>query len=319
MRLGVIALFLAGCGAAADAPRANLCRAPQMAAPLTPRARVVVVTIDGVRWQDVLGEGARARLPNLYALADRGLMLGDQRPFSASGPNYVSLPGYRELMAGRQTECRDNDCAPVSEPTLLDELHQAGLGSEQIAAIGSWDRLDRAASVDASQIACSFGRTHGASREHLRVSDEAGALLDKSAHAQTWPGDGDYRPDALTAALALEYARVVRPRFLWVALGDTDEHAHHGDYAAYLAALSRADAFLGELVRTTDDETLILVTTDHGRAANFRDHGRAPESGATWLVAAGPGIRNAAPRHLSDLAGLARHALGLAPDRLATR
>jgi predicted AlkP superfamily pyrophosphatase or phosphodiesterase len=319
MRISVIALFLVGCGAAADAPRANLCRAPQLAAPLTPRGRVVLVTLDGVRWQDVLGDGARARLPNLYALADRGLMLGDRRPFSASGPNYVSLPGYREILSGHPTDCRDNDCDPVTEPTLLDELRQAGLGPEQIAAIGSWDRLDRAAAADASSIVCSFGRTHGKSRDRVRVSNEAGALLDQGARARTWPGDGDYRPDALTAALALEYARVVRPRFLWVALGDTDEHAHHGDYAAYLAALSRADAFLGELVRTTDDETLILVTTDHGRAANFRDHGRSPESGAAWLVAAGPGIHAASPRRLADLAGLARHALGLAPDRLAVR
>src|SRR5437773_888274 len=32
---------------------------------------------------------------------------------------------------------------------------------------------------------------------------------------------------------------------------------------------------------------LVVITSDHGRAANFRDHGRAPESQPVWLVAAG--------------------------------
>ena len=37
----------------------------------------------------------------------------------------------------------------------------------------------------------------------------------------------------------------------------------------------------------------MLVTADHGRAANFRDHGDAPESSGVWLVAAGAGIARA--------------------------
>jgi len=327
MRLVPLLLLLASCGAAeapllcraaVEAPR--LCRAPL--GTVAPRARVVLVTVDGVRWQDVLSAdgSARARLPHLYALADRGLIRGGEA-FKASGPNYVSLPGYREIASGRApSDCHDNDCAPVREPTLLDELHAAGLGPEQVAAIGSWDRLDRAVASDAAALAVSVGRTHGASRDRLRVDEEAASLLDAGARSCSWPGDGDYRPDAITSALALKYARVVRPRFLWVALGDTDEHAHHGDYAAYLEALRRADQFLGELMRTTDEDTLLLVTTDHGRSVNFRDHGRAPESGAGWLVAAGPGVDAHLPlRRLADLAPLARRALGLSSEALAAR
>jgi hypothetical protein len=311
-------LLLAGCGAAVEVPRPNLCLGVP---PPSTHTRVVLVTVDGVRWQDVLAADARTRLPNLYSIADRGLLLGGARPFGPSGPNFVSLPGYREIASGhRSVDCHDNDCDPQREPTLLDELCAAGLSGREVAAIGSWERLERAVSADPSSLAISVGRTHGSSRDRLRVSDDAAELLDEGARGGTWPGIGDYRPDAITGALALEYARVVRPRFLWVGLGDTDEHAHHGNYAAYLEALRYADAFLGELLRITDEDTLILVTTDHGRASNFRDHGRAPESGAGWLVAAGPGVRaDDPPRHLADLAPLARRALGLAADAVAAR
>ena len=78
---------------------------------------VVLVVLDGVRWQDVF-EGvdpelarrhgvpaaevvpASALVPNLYRLAEtRGAMIGapgQGAPINATGPNYVSLPGYME-------------------------------------------------------------------------------------------------------------------------------------------------------------------------------------------------------------------------------
>jgi hypothetical protein len=38
-------------------------------------------------------------------------------------------------------------------------------------------------------------------------------------------------------------------------------------------------------------ETTLVVTTDHGRAAQFRGHGRgAPESAEAWLIAAGGAV-----------------------------
>jgi hypothetical protein len=316
MKILPFVMLLAGCSASVEAPRTHL----SALGPLAPRSRVVLITLDGVRWQDVLGADARARLPHLYAIADRGLIRGGA-DFGPSGPNFVSLPGYREIATGhRSDDCHDNLCGPVHEATLLDELRAAGLPPEQVAAIGSWERLDRAVANDASALAVSVGRTHGTSRSRIGVSGTARALLEAGARMGTWPGDGDYRPDAITGPLALEYARVVRPRFLWVALGDTDEHAHHGDYAKYLDALTHADTLIGELMRYTDEETLVLVTTDHGRSANFRDHGFSRESGAGWLIAAGPGLRGQdPPQHLADLAPLARRALALTNDAIATR
>ncbi|MGZ3428933.1 MAG: alkaline phosphatase family protein, partial [Polyangia bacterium] len=165
------------------------------------------------------------------------------------------------------------------------------------------------------------GRHGGGMRAALAVSDAARADLDRGARASAWPGHGDYRPDALTAALALDVVAARRPRVLWVALGDADEYAHRGDRDGYLAALAAADRFLGRLVDAVGgDDTLLLVTADHGRAANFRDHGDAPESNAVWLVAAGPGIAHtgfprSSERHcLADIAPTVRALLRLPAD-----
>jgi bisphosphoglycerate-independent phosphoglycerate mutase (AlkP superfamily) len=64
--------------------------------------------------------------------------------------------------------------------------------------------------------------------------------------------------------------------------------------------------------------TTVLVTADHGRAYDFKDHGgRYPESGRVWLVAAGDDVRGhglvaASRRHtLSDLAPTVRTLLGI--------
>jgi bisphosphoglycerate-independent phosphoglycerate mutase (AlkP superfamily) len=170
----------------------------------------------------------------------------------------------------------------------------------------------------------------------LRDDPEASAWLDRGARARPWPGDGDYRPDRFTAPLALRYLESARPRFLFLSLGDTDEYAHHGDYAGYLDALHAADETIGAIVDALDRmgprgrNTTLYVTADHGRARDFRDHGgRFPESSRVWLVAIGGGVKARGPlrarggaadddggdeHRLADVAPSIRQWLGLEAD-----
>lgn len=99
-----------------------------------------------------------------------------------------------------------------------------------------------------------------------------------------------------------------------MSLGDTDEHAHAGNYPKYLRALEGADAFVGEVAAfgervRSERDVIVLVTADHGRSHGFREHGRDyPESARTFLFAGGGPIRprgyvsSPAPRHLADVA-----------------
>jgi hypothetical protein len=256
---------------------------------------VVLVTIDGARWQDVF-DGA-ALMPTLHALGrEQGAFVGADagRAMRATGPNFVSLPGYTEIFTGRASSmCRDNDCPHTSTLTLLDRAADRGLS---VAAFASWEKLDRAITARPGRFVVSTGR-------------------DAGDDSPPWPGSGSYRGDAKTAELALDYLELVQPDLLFIGLGDPDEHAHHGNVGGYRAALAHADAVLARLVRVLDrmgdrgKATHVFVTADHGRANDFRSHGgHAPESARVWLVGAGPRIRarghsrSPRERHLADIA-----------------
>lgn len=296
---------------------------------------VVVVTIDGARWQEVFGgtgdelaraahlpsRTAKALVPTLTRWAtEDGASVGapGHTEIHATGPNFVSLPGYTEILSGRApTGCQSNQCDDTLEPTLLDEV-AAAFPSEEVAVVSSWESIRHAAGAT-SRMTVSTGRVF--------ANKVPSAWLQAGKDVGPWPGDGEYRPDESTAALALRVLREKRPRAIFIGLGDTDEHAHHGDYAGYLGALSRADAFLASLedelsrMGTRGERTTVLVMCDHGRGAGFRDHGAAwPESSRVWLVAHGAGIANKGmvdlrrEARLADVAPTARALMGLTAD-----
>ena len=136
------------------------------------------------------------------------------------------------------------------------------------------------------------------------------------------PGTHDFRPDAMTAAIAIDVVRELAPEMLFVSFGEPDEYAHRGDRERYLGSLRAADRFLGWLddvlvERGRAATTTVIVTADHGRSTGFRDHGAAwPESKRSFLVASGAGIRargnvtTASVRYLRNVAPTVRVLLG---------
>jgi hypothetical protein len=276
---------------------------PPYKGPLT----VVLVAVDGVRWQEVfegtdpklLGPGkprtAGELVPNLHALARRGVAIGAPghgAPFVASGPNFVSLPGYTELLTGRPAPCQENDCEQRPTWTLLDAF--ASRSDRGVAAITSWEPIGRVAASDPKVGLVSTGRSGGPTWDLVRSVPGLAATFDAGVTSSPEPGWGSYRPDAHTRSVALGYLRRERPRFLFVSLGDTDEHAHHGNYDGYLDALGAADRFVGDVMETAAEwkkeghATMIVVTTDHGRSHDFKHHGGGyKESARSWLIAGG--------------------------------
>lgn len=275
---------------------------PSNAKPSWNGDRVVLVTIDGARWQDVF-EGTDLRftkgprlspeelLPKTWArVKAAGVAVGTGRDgcgimHTASGAN-VSLPGYLEMFTGHASSCTDNDC-PAALATVLDAA--AAFGVPGVASIASWSILSRGASNGRAGVFVAAGqRWPGLPPDDATLAARVAA----GTNVDPFPGHDDYRPDAATGAIALAYFDRYRPALFHVGFGDPDEWGHRGDYDAYVASLARIDAWMGDLLdrlaatRSAGHRTTVLVTTDHGRNADFLNHGPAhPESARTFLLA----------------------------------
>jgi hypothetical protein len=309
---------------------------PLESAAFEPSDTVIVLTLDGVRWQDVflgsdptLGDAPRqsraASVPELHAALERsGAALGapgSGSQFEVAGRANWSLPGYNELFSGTaRHHCRTNECARVKRATLADDLAR-NAAPEEVAVIASWGRLEKAATHQPGQFFVSSGQNvrYG----EVTLPKDLRALYRAGQHVDPSPGYADYRPDRFTAAFALAYLEHYRPKFLFVGLGDTDEYAHRDDYASYLEALEQADSWFGRLLDSIEHlnesghPTTLFVTTDHGRAQEFVDHGPGtPEASRTFLFAFGNGIRKrgviegCGSHTLSELAPAIRQLLG---------
>ena len=242
-----------------------------------PEANVILVTWDGVRREDFLDP---ARLPILWSKhAAGGLVLGGPTGggMEVADPALVSLPAYQSIFAGALTGCPDNGCGRVRVETFPERvIRELALRRESVAVFASWRNLAEAV-------------------EHVPGTITVDAGPDG---AGTAPWDGA-RGDADTFVAAMRHLAARRPRFLHLALNDSDEWAHQGDLERYRATLRRYDEWLDTLLAWLDGagdygrRTTVIVTTDHGRGAGRRwpRHGAGdPQARFIWLFARGPGV-----------------------------
>ena len=268
----------AACGAPAPTYRQN---AP------TPWS-VVLVTFDGVRWQELF-EGTDPVLTRddgpvferFWAeLAPRGVTYGDVRAghqLKVATSTNASLPGYMSIYGEVPQGCATNACGPIGVPTFVDRLHdELQLEKKQLEVVSAWLNVRYAVT----------------SRDDVAVvkipGDDTGGWGEL---------DEPFEFDRGTAPTGLQALTVRRPRFLHVALLDSDRFAHRGDYPRYLAVLRAYDRWLAELAGYLDERTALIVTTDHGRGLwdQWTEHGpQVPASSRAWayvrLPAAASGL-----------------------------
>lgn len=252
-------------------------------------SKVILITLDGVRWQEIFNGtdsvmfhgqkmSAKELLPNLYyQFVDGGMVVGKDSQFIATGPDHISLPGYLEMMRGYPSvDCQQNDCEPrLKTETVADLFNKS-------AIFASWDTIRK--TIDTDKFVVNCGRNFRSSKwKQLDLPDD-----------QKFPAAWDpiYRPDDLTEKSAIDYLQHNNPDFMWISLGDTDEWAHAGDYDKYIEALQQADKFVGmiiEMVKQGDhgDDYTFIVTADHGRGRDWRHHGWDKESARDWLMMSG--------------------------------
>jgi hypothetical protein len=122
---------------------------------------------------------------------------------------------------------------------------------------------------------------------------------DFKSHAQTLSS-----PDELSVYIARQLMRQVAPSLLWITMHDIDI-AHSGAYSLYVEGIRRTDRLCSDLWKTIQSEpeyagkTTLFILPDFGRdsdedaAGNGFQHHRTGDvlSRTTWMLVAGPGIR----------------------------
>ena len=276
---------------------------------------VVLVTIDGLRWQEFFGgadqsyfkrnargeieaaaaaydaptpEARRAILmPFMWnVVARQGQVFGDpSRDSTARVTNglWFSYPGYNELFTGAPDPRIDSNAkVPNPNVTVFEWLNRRPGFGGRVAAFGSWDVLPFMLNAARSGLKVTSGWNFGDMARDL-------------------PKYWEYGPfDAPVVHAALTSLRTDSPRVLYLMLGEGDEWAHEGRYRLYLDAATRADRFIERLWTALQNmpayrgRTTLLITTDHGRGAttkDWTDHGReVPAAERTWIAAIGPDV-----------------------------
>ncbi len=281
---------------------------------------IVIVTLDGFRWQELF-EGAdleiidneryvadrdsvnkfvhraeedrrKSLMPFMWnVVAHEGQLYGNRNmgnKVNCTNHHLISYPGYSEMLVGfRNPEVSSNRKIVNPHPTVLEVIEGDYRFKDEVAAFATWDAFPFILREDHSDIYVNAGRDLA----HGKVSEQE-ELLNQLVR------DGTPRSDSITFQYAMEYLKRVRPRVTFISLDETDHFAHRGMYDEYLFAAQRADRMIARLWNWLQaqpdykDQTTLFVTTDHGRGKgknNWRKHRLlATGSRHIWFAVIGP-------------------------------
>ncbi len=272
-----------------------------------PARNVILITMDGVRWDEMFlgsdpvisGQPRENLFPNLLGpLSLEGRLYGDEisSVVEVENPTNVSLPGYENIFLGHPNGCKGNWCPRVAEETIADKIRKdLKLKRKEIAAFTSWGRIRRAV----FQIPVGSVRSFGNSLIPLNDSFYQDINRKQLSDLPPWGFKGlpIARWDKYTFDAGFHYLQTEKPRFLYIGLLDSDESAHAGNYPLYLQSLRDFDSRLMAIVEFLKsnpeygDNTLLIVTTDHGRGdgSNWTSHGADhPASKRMWMYVRPP-------------------------------
>ncbi|MGB0650706.1 MAG: phosphoglyceromutase [Rhodothermales bacterium] len=316
-------LLMGGC----SSPEEAVTTADSATALGDPVENVFLITLDGLRWEEVFTgadpwllnnndytnnreevasrfwrdtpEARREALMPFFwdVIADEGTLWGNRHLGSTgevTNGEVFSYPGYNEILTGFADETIvSNDKVPNRNETVLEWVNGQPGFEGRVAAFGSWDVFPYIVNEERSGVPVNAG-----------FDSAEGELTEKEAwlnelQAQTPSPWTAVRLDVFTHHYALETLKSDRPRLVYISYGETDDFAHDGDYRHYLDAAYRTDAFIRDLWTWVQNDpgyagkTTFLITTDHGRGEQDRWVGHGADwkgSEAIWVAALGPGF-----------------------------
>ncbi|MFT3979408.1 MAG: alkaline phosphatase family protein [Ferruginibacter sp.] len=286
-----------------------------------------IITVDGLRWQEVFG-GADERVMNnpgfvqdtaltreMYGaasaeerrrilmpffwnvIARKGQLHGNRNldnKVDVSNPYKVSYPGYSEMLTGYADPfVMNNSRKNNSNENLLEFLNKQSLYKNSVAVFASWNVFPFILNKERNSLPVNSGyeAVNDNAEQVAMINRVQDSVYDKEAT----------RYDLLTFLHAKQYVKKNHPRVMLLGLGETDEFGHKAEYDNYLQQANNVDKMIAELwylVQTDPfykDNTIFMITTDHGRGSRpakwYSHSGLVKGSGSTWIALMGPGIK----------------------------
>lgn len=292
--------------------------------------RVVVIMVDGLRWQELYTgadsvvinnkkyAGDVKALKNLFwrstpeerraevfpffwnYVAKNGIMYGNRLvgdTMEVANHMWFSYPGYNETMTGAPDDVNIKSNGPTPNPnvSVLEAANADPRYKGRVLAFGSWCRFHEIFNDKRNDVPVNAGW------DSVRVKnpDEAEKFCYEAEEGLPifWP---TLRYDYFTFTYALEQMKREHPILTFIGLGEPDEFAHMGKYDQYLKSSRRFDMFVRKLWEYCQSDpfysgkTTFIICPDHGRGIGdkWKDHWHSvPRSNETFFIAFGNKVK----------------------------
>lgn len=291
---------------------------------------LIIVTLDGFRWQEVFGGvdsalmtdknyvrdtgGIRSKywaadmnerrtklLPFIWnEIAQNGQLYGNRckgNLVNNANKYWFSYPGYNEIFTGYPDDSvNTNDKVWNKNSNVLEYISRQPGYIGKVAAFTTWDVFPYILNSKRSGIYVN------ADVDTLRFNDPGLQLLNDMQFLAPQPIG--VRPDLITYFAAREYLKTHKPKVLYIAFDETDDYAHAGNYEQYIGSAHAEDAMIADLWKTVQQlpeyagNTTLLITCDHGRGdavkEEWKHHGqKIADAGQIWIAVMGPDTKPA--------------------------
>ncbi|WP_405410315.1 phosphoglyceromutase [Maribacter sp. Asnod1-A12] len=278
------------------------------------KPNVFLITLDGVRWQEVF-MGMDTNLLNSAYTQDKdwlarnfmgnsqvenrkmlmpffwntivkvGRLHGNRNKESKvdlTNKMLFSYPGYNEILTGMPDDenIDSNEKKYNKNKTILEIANNSDIYKGKVAAFASWDVFPYIINDKRSNVPVNAGymNAEGDLNEKEMFLNE----IQRQAPV-IWES---VRLDAFTHHFAKEYVQKNHPKLVYISYGETDDFAHEGLFDLYMKSLHNTDELIADLWSYVQsdpfykDNTYFIITTDHGRGEGSREDSEWTSHGA---------------------------------------
>lgn len=291
---------------------------------------IIVITLDGYRWQELfrgsdsaklfkkeyLGQDSAWKVKKYWAnttaerrkmlmpfvwntIAKQGQIYGNRdlgNNVNVTNPFWVSHAGYSEMFTGYVDSTITNGSPNNPYQNIFEFFNKQAGYKDKVAVFASWDEYYTILNQDRNKLPIYAGWV---SVKGNNLSSTQKMLNQQQNYMPKLFGQHE-RLDAATYPMAKAYLEQNHPKVLYMAFIETDAFAHRSQYDFYLDAAHGIDSMIADLWAHLQsdpfykDQTTLFITTDHGRGVNddWNSHYKTiPHSNEIWFAALGPDIK----------------------------